>query len=246
VPMLRALALQEPADVKARKVDDQFFIGNDLLVAPLFNDRGDRKLYLPAGLWYDFFDEESPETGDREIERKGVPLNRLPVYVRAGAIIPLGPVMQRTGEKPLDHLTVNVYGFGANDQANNAQENAFELYEDDGASDDYQKGRFERTRLHFEQSQEGVTFTIAAKSGNGTYRAVGSRAYTLRFHGLQAPSGKVLLNGKAIPRADGGKTARGGAHWQIDDDGHLIVSIPRTSQRSLDLKFASAPEARED
>ncbi len=139
---------------------------------------------------------------------------------------------------------MNVYGFG--DQANNTQENAFELYEDDGASDDYQKGRFERTRMSFQQSQTGVTFTVASKSGNGTYRAVRSRAYTLRFHGLKPPSGKVLLNGKAIPRADGGKAARGGAHWHTDDDGHLIVSIPRTSQRSLDLKFASAPESHED
>ena len=84
IPVWRSVPLQEPADPFADRVDDQYFIGDDLLVAPLFNDGGERKIRLPKGLWYDFFGEAPLETGGREIERTSVPLNRLPVYVRAG------------------------------------------------------------------------------------------------------------------------------------------------------------------
>src|SRR5262249_49657655 len=69
VPVLRALALQEPPDPTGFAIDDQFFIGDHVLVAPLFNDDGDRSLYLPKGLWYDFFDEEQPVHGGSKIKR---------------------------------------------------------------------------------------------------------------------------------------------------------------------------------
>src|SRR5262249_45505160 len=152
VPMLRSFPLQEPSEPSSHRIDDQFFVGDNLMVAPLFNDKGDRKLYLPKGLWYDFFAEQPPEAGGGESERASVPLNRLPVYVRAGAIIPLGPVMQYTAEKPVDPLTVHVYSFAAEDTAEDAQTGEFELYEDDGRSNDYQNGKFQRTHLRFEQS----------------------------------------------------------------------------------------------
>src|SRR5262249_47636526 len=125
VPMLRSFPLQEPSEPSAHEIDDQFFIGDDLLVAPLFNDRGDRKVYLPNGLWYDFFHEQTPESGGREIERESVPLNRLPVYVRAGAVIPLGPSMQYTAEKPVDPLSVHIYSFSADETTKEKQNSEF-------------------------------------------------------------------------------------------------------------------------
>lgn len=187
VPLLRSFPLQESADPVSYRVDDQYFIGDDILVAPLFNDAGDRKVYLPKGLWYDFFNELPPEAGEHEVERTSVPLDRLPVYVRAGAVIPLGPTMQYTAEKPVDPLTVDVYSFGAGDTATQTRSNAFELYEDDGRSNDYQSGKFQRTRLRFVQSKSAVRFEISAASGDRRYWAVSERAYVLRFHGVHAP-----------------------------------------------------------
>ena len=78
-------------------------------VAPLFNDDAHRKLYLPEGTWYDL-GEQQPVRGGVKIERKSVPLNRLPAYVR-GVGIPLGPAMQYTGQQPVGSEVVCVYGF---------------------------------------------------------------------------------------------------------------------------------------
>jgi alpha-glucosidase len=239
VPMLRSFPLQEPADPASSRIDDQYFVGDDLLVAPLFNDAGDRKVYLPRGLWYDFFDDRPPEAGSREIERNAVPLDRLPVYVRAGAVIPLGPVMQYTAEKPIDPLSVHVYSFGAGETAADTQKSEFALYEDDGRSNDYRTGKFQRTKLSFAQSTDTVRFEIAATSGDGTYVAVPARAYVVRFHGVHAPLNGVLLDGRQIPRADA--TNRAAADWRTDDKtGDVIVSIPRSSRRNVVIEFTTA------
>jgi alpha-glucosidase len=241
VPLLRSFPLQEPDDPAAHRIDDQYFIGDDLLVAPLFNDKGDRKVYLPKGLWYDFFNEARPESGGREIERTEVPLNRLPVYVRAGAVIPLGPAMQRTGEKAVDPLSVNVYSFSAEDAAEETQSNEFDLYEDDGQSNDYQSGKFQRTKLRFEQSKDEVKLEVNAESGDGRYWAVPARGYALRFHGVHRPLGRILVDDKEIPRADAAQATRSGASWHLDEQtGDVIVSIPRSTKRSFVVKFSTA------
>ncbi len=233
--------LQEADDASAHRIDDQFFVGDDLMVAPLFNDQGDRKVYLPKGLWYDFFGEQSPEAGGREIERSAVPLNRLPVYVRAGAVIPLGPAMQHTSEKPVDPLSIHVYSFSAEDTAEDPQTSEFVLYEDDGRSNDHQSGKFQRTKLHLEQSTDAVRFEIKSESGDGRYWAVPARAYALRFHGLHVPVKGVQVDGQEIPRADGANAARAGASWRTDEkSGDVIVSIPRSFKRSFTVAFATA------
>ncbi len=83
----------------------QFLWGDDLLVAPVTREGATTwAVYLPAGVWYDFW------TGARHAGPGGItveaPLERLPLFVRAGAIIPMGPVMQHSGERPLDELTL--------------------------------------------------------------------------------------------------------------------------------------------
>jgi alpha-glucosidase len=239
IPVMRAFPLQEPDESLAHRIDDQYFIGDNVMVAPLFNDEGSRKLYLPKGLWYDFFNEETPEAGRRETERRAMPLDRLPVYVRAGAVIPLGPVMQHTGEKPVDPLFVHVYSFGAEEMRGGARKNEFELYEDDGVSNEYRKRKFQRTKLRFAQSNDTVRFEIRAESGDRRYWAVSSRAYVLRFHGIHAPVRDVRLDGKGIPRA--AKEPRTGAYWELEDkSGDVIVSIPRSSKRKFAVQFATA------
>src|SRR5215813_2259168 len=241
VPMLRSLPMQEPSEPSAHEIDDQFFVGDNLLVAPLFNDRGDRKVYLPNGLWYDFFHEQKPESGGREIERESVPLNRLPVYVRAGAVIPLGPSMQYTAEKPVDPLSVHIYSFSADETVEEKQTSEFELYEDDGRSNDYQKGKFQRTRFSFEQSSDSVRFDINSQSGNGRYWAVPSRAYLLHFHGVHAPVGDVKVDGKSLPRADAADPApRTGAYWRTESKSdEIIVSIPGSAKRTFAVEFTT-------
>ena len=115
----------------------QFLWGDDLLVAPVTRAGATAwPVYLPAGGWYDFW------TGARHEGPGGVtvdaPLERLPLFVRAGAIVPMGPVVQHTGERPLDEVTVLIYP---------ADASRFELYEDDGRSNGYRRGQYALTAL---------------------------------------------------------------------------------------------------
>jgi alpha-glucosidase (family GH31 glycosyl hydrolase) len=238
LPVMRSFPLQEPAEPAASRIDDQFFIGDNLLVAPLFNDAGDRKLYLPNGLWYDFFGELPPVAGGRDVERISVPLDRLPVYVRAGAILPLGPAMQYTGERPVDPLTVHVYGHDRQALGVVPRTSEFSLYEDDGLSNAYQQGKFQRTALRFRQTQHTVGFDTNIVSGDGEFRSVPQRAYELHFHGLQSAVSRVLLDGNEIPRANA--ASAGGPHWWIDQTtGDVSVFIPRSAKPAFALEFAA-------
>jgi alpha-glucosidase/alpha-D-xyloside xylohydrolase len=130
MPILRALWLHYPDDSTAVALGDQYLWGRDLLVAPVVEKGAtSRRLYLPRGTWFDFWTEERLD-GGREIERP-VDLATMPLYARAGAIIPMGPVKQYTAEVVAGPLTVTVYP---------GNDGAFALFEDDGASFDYRRG----------------------------------------------------------------------------------------------------------
>src|SRR5262249_45750291 len=130
LPIMRALWLHDPDDPVGRARGDEFLWGPNLLVAPV-TEKGAtaRTLYLPRGLWYDFWTGEAVQ-GSREITRPG-DLATLPLYVRAGTILPMGPVKQWTGEESNAPLTLRLYS-GADGR--------FLLYEDDGISFAYRKG----------------------------------------------------------------------------------------------------------
>src|SRR3989442_998567 len=122
MPIIRALWLHYPTDAAAVPRGDEYLYGRDILVAPVF-EKGvtSRSVYLPRGIWYDFWTRDKIE-GAREIARK-VDLETIPLYVRAGAVIPLAPVKQYTEEKLDGPVTLIVHP-GA--------DGAFSLYEDDG------------------------------------------------------------------------------------------------------------------
>lgn len=107
LPMVRALLIDFPDDPVACGVDDQYLFGPNLLVAPVLDGDVRRRVYLPAGRWVEYWTKQTVD-GGRFLE-VAAPLETLPLYVAEGAVLPLGPVMQHTGELPLDPLTVEVY-----------------------------------------------------------------------------------------------------------------------------------------
>jgi alpha-glucosidase/alpha-D-xyloside xylohydrolase len=132
LPVMRALWLHFPDDPQAVGRADEYLFGRDLLVAPVVEKGAtSRTVYLPRGTWYDFWTGEKQE-GGREIARR-VDLGTMPIYVRAGAVLPTGPVRQYTAEKVDGPLTLTVYpGAGGS---------GF-LYEDDGETFDFRQGAF--------------------------------------------------------------------------------------------------------
>ena len=108
LPVMRALWLHYPKDPKAVACRDQYLWGRDILVAPILEKgAASRNVYLPSGAWYDFWTQQRLE-GGREFSRP-VDLEKIPIFVRAGAILPLGPVKQHTAEKVDQPLSLSIY-----------------------------------------------------------------------------------------------------------------------------------------
>jgi alpha-glucosidase (family GH31 glycosyl hydrolase) len=154
LPIIRALWLHYPEDATAIARGDQYLWGRDILVSPV-TEKGatSRSVYLPRGSWYDFWTEEKIE-GAREIS-KSVDLATMPLYVRAGSIIPLVPVKQYSGENVAGPLTLQIYP-GA--------DGSFLLYEDDGNSFDYRKGKWMGIEMRWNDSRRRLTLRLAEQS----------------------------------------------------------------------------------
>jgi len=154
MPIIRALWLHYPDDAAAVARGDQYLWGSDVLVAPVVEKgASSRRLYLPRGTWFDFWTEER-EKGGREIERK-VELETMPLYVRAGAILPLGPVKQYVEEPVEAPLTLIVYP-GA--------DGASSLYEDDGKTFAYRKGEWMRIEMVWRDAERRLMLRLARGS----------------------------------------------------------------------------------
>jgi alpha-glucosidase (family GH31 glycosyl hydrolase) len=154
LPIMRALWLHYPDDALAVARGDEYLWGRDILVAPV-TEKGatSRKLYLPRGVWYDFRTEERVD-GAREIERP-VDLATMPLYVRAGAVIPLGPIKQYTGEKVEAPLTLQIYP---------GDDGSFTLYEDDGATFNYRRGEWMGIKIRWNDRKRRLTLNLAEGS----------------------------------------------------------------------------------
>ncbi len=130
LPLMRAMWIHYPDDKRASALGSQYMWGRDLLIAPVFEKGAkSRTTYLPEGIWYDWWNTEKIN-GAKDFTRD-VDLSVMPIFVRAGAIIPLDPVRQFTGEKVTEPTTIRIYS-GADGQ--------FTMYEDDGISQKYLKG----------------------------------------------------------------------------------------------------------
>jgi alpha-D-xyloside xylohydrolase len=151
---MRALAMDFPADHNVLDIADQFMFGPAILVSPVTEAGAtSRSVYLPAGTsWYDFWTGTTLKGG--QTMGAAAPLETVPLYVRAGSIIPMGPELQYTSEKPTDPIELRIYR-GAN--------GSFTLYEDDGESYRYEKGEHATITLTWKDDTQ--TLVIGARSG---------------------------------------------------------------------------------
>jgi alpha-glucosidase (family GH31 glycosyl hydrolase) len=170
LPLMRALWLHHPDDPEAVQRGDQYLWGRDLLVAPVVEQGAStRRVYLPKGLWFDFWTGEQV-TGGREIER-AVDLATLPLYVRAGAVIPTGPVRQFDGEPVEGNPVLTVYP-GADGTSTS--------YEDDGHSFGYRTGDWMRMVMTWRDRSRRLTLRLAPGS---RMRAPAKRVFEVQVIG---------------------------------------------------------------
>ena len=154
MPLMRALWLHYPDDTTARSIGSEYLWGRDMLIAPVFEKGAThRTVYLPNGQWYDWW-TGLPQTGGRWIDRD-IDLSIMPIYVRAGAILPFDPVRQYTDEPVQQPTTLRIYPGADGD---------FILYQDDGISQNYLKGEYTLIDLHWDD----VHRTLHIRPRHGT------------------------------------------------------------------------------
>jgi alpha-D-xyloside xylohydrolase len=144
---MRPLVMDFRTDVTAQNVSDQFSFGPSILVNPVTEAGAtSRHLYLPDARWYDFWDGTSL-AGGKWVDASA-PLNRIPLYVRAGSLVPVGPEIEYTTEKPPDPIELRVYPGADGD---------FTLYEDENDTYNYEKGAFATIPIHWDDAAGKLT-----------------------------------------------------------------------------------------
>ena len=155
MPLQRAMWLQYPGDKHAAGLGNQYMWGRDLLIAPVFEKGAtSRSVYLPAGEWYDWWTADKI-SGGRTIKRS-VDKGTMPLYVRAGAILPIDPVRQYTAEKVSGLTTIRIFS---------GTDGRYALYEDDGISQSYRKGAGTRTLFTWNEQSRQLLITPMANAG---------------------------------------------------------------------------------
>jgi len=193
----RGLFIENPENSESYRFDE-FYFGNDLLVVPVFSDAMERVLYLPDGLWWEFETANRVE-GGAELTRD-VPLDELPVYVKAGSIIPRQDPDGDVHAAHIEHLHLDVYP-GADGTA--------DLYEDDGRSTEYKRSAFCRTR--FTLTDDGDTISIRGTVIEG--KPLGeARSITVTIP-LEASPSRALCGKTELP-------------LDMDSDGRYRMAVP--------------------
>lgn len=156
--IMRGLAMDFAKDTAVLNIADQYMFGSSLLIIPVYEyKQTNREVYLPkcAG-WYDLYSGKWYTGGQKIVA--DAPYEKLPVFVKAGSIIPFGPELQYTSEKPADTITINIY---------TGADASFNLYEDEGTNYNYEKEAFSIIPIKFNESAKTLTIDNRKGSFNG-------------------------------------------------------------------------------
>jgi len=220
IPIMRPLMLEFPGDKVTYRIDTQFMVGEDILVSPVLEAGSKtRWMYLPKGEWYDFWTRRKME-GGKWIDAKA-PLDVMPVFIRAGAVVPMQQVVQYTDQAPADPLTFEIFP---------SSEAKGICYEDDGISFDYQKGNYRTVGI--KAAVEGSEITIARSPAEGEF-VPAHRSVVFAINGVSIKPSSVSVRGKAVFEVKTLEDVKEG--WVYDSEiNRLSVKTP-DSQEQIDV-----------
>lgn len=221
LPMMRALVLNHQDDENVYEIGDQYMFGDNLMVAPVTTKGAiTRSVYLPEGTWFNYWTNQKYE--GKSYHHVVAPLDTIPLFVKAGSIIPMQPEMAYSGEKPVDVITLDIFPYGSS---------KYDLYEDDNLSAAYKTGNFALTRITSSLTASNLTLKVAKPTGS--FKPT-KHKYEIRIHWTNKNWPKVVTeNGINI-----GQTTLSGTtmKWGYDKD-TKIVWIKSTGDNSADLSF---------
>ena len=188
-PPLRPLLYEFQDDPSTYQMDHELMLGPFLLVAPVLNaGRAARALYLPKGtVWFDYWSEAVLSGG--QTASLAAPLERLPLLVRAGAILPSTELMQYVGEKQPQTLYLDLY------PVSGVGPTSFTLYRDDGETRAFETGGHHSVELTLQTAATGATLTLGAPQGS---YSPPEQHLAVRFHGVAVKPKQVTVDGKAL------------------------------------------------
>lgn len=233
VPTARAMVLEFPDDPMTydNTTQYQFMSGEYFLVAPVYSNTTTRDdIYLPEGTWIDYWDGTRYE-GPTTLNDYDAPLEKLPLLVKGGAIIPMYPVMLHDRELPKDVITYDIYPKG---------NSSFTMYEDDGHSKDYRNGMFAQTEIEVSSAASGIDQPIVINVGATTGEYEGKlqeRNHIFQVHSAAEPM-TVKLDGTDLQeyenQADWENATTGWYYASMDKKG---IAYVKTGIRNVDTAF---------
>ncbi len=153
--IMRPLIMDFQNDKNVVNISNQFMFGSAFMVCPVYQyEARKREVYLPAGTnWYDFYTGKQLLGG--QTLQADAPYGRIPLFIPEGAIVPVGPEIQYTDQKPADNVVLYVY---------KGRDGSFTLYEDEGVNYNYEKGHYSAISFHYNQKNQ--TLTIGERKGD--------------------------------------------------------------------------------
>jgi alpha-D-xyloside xylohydrolase len=175
--IMRPLVMDFNGDEEVLSIGDQYMFGPSILVAPVYKYQArERLVYFPAASgWYDFYTGNFIEGGQKR--SVDAPYERMPLFVREGSILPFGPQIEYTSQKPGDVITLYVY---------TGKDAEFTLYEDEEVNYNYEKGKYSTIKLRYEE-QSGTLFILYA---SGSFEGMStSKTFRIIWVGKEKPIG---------------------------------------------------------
>jgi alpha-glucosidase len=213
VPLMRPLFLEYPQATEFYGDDRDFLFGRDLFVAPVTTEMVDAEdISLPPGGWYDFWSGARHEHNEKIQLRPR--LDEMPLYVRAGAIVPMQAVVQNTGETPDGPLLLRVYP---------GEDCSGSLYEDDGHSLAYQKG--EILRIHYACATSPSSLTITSNIEKNAYKPWWNSTSLTVFGAAGAPK-EVRIDERVTP------------DWRFDSQTHTVTLTVADALKNWSVRLA--------
>lgn len=219
VPMIRSLALETNVEAGTENIGDQWFVGPWMLVAPIVSGATAqvsdtaRDIYLPSGNWLEYGDSKTVHTGPKRLVKHPAGMGEVPVFIRAGAIIPMQPVVQYTDQPLPANYPLTLYIFPSSVETNHT------LFEDDGVRG-YENGNYALTRFSAQQTGGSVKIKIAAREVRGTFKPA-ARQYLVKVHAQSIVNG-LSRNGSSLPQLSMSELAAGALGWSFDPEARSL------------------------
>ncbi|MDX1973945.1 MAG: glycoside hydrolase family 31 protein, partial [Candidatus Sumerlaeia bacterium] len=220
-PIMRPLVMDFPNDPLVRDLDTQFLYGDHLMPVPVTQEGASQvNVYLPEGRWFNWFTGTEYSGGQSLVQ--SVQLETIPLYVKAPALIPLGPVMQTSDAAPLEEMTLRMFF------PESATTASGELYEDDGLTLDYLTGEYALTTFDAERVGENVTLRITLDEGTASVLPT-ERGWRIEYLGaaqvpLQVRMNETVLS--SVPNQNALQSTESSWYYDASLD-RLWINLPR-------------------